>query len=28
MVDESRRPEGDALIPEIERFLRSGGDTS
>jgi hypothetical protein len=26
MVDESRRPEGDDLIAEIERFLRSGGD--
>jgi hypothetical protein len=28
MVDESRRPEGDDLIAEIERFLRSGGDAS
>ncbi len=26
MVDESRRPEGDDLIAEIERFLRNGGD--
>lgn len=25
MVDESRRPEGDDLISEIERFLREGG---
>jgi hypothetical protein len=28
MVDESRRPEGDDLIAEIERFLRNGGDAS
>jgi len=26
MVDESRRPEGDDLIAEIEQFLRKGGD--
>jgi hypothetical protein len=26
MVDESRRPEGDDLIAEIEKFLRDGGD--
>jgi hypothetical protein len=28
MVDESRQPEGDDLITEIERFLRdrSGGE--
>lgn len=28
MVDESRRPEGDDLIAEIERYLRNGGDAS